>query len=137
MCNNPRCQHESPEQTRDTLLTRIDRNGWTSMGVLPGPTGEVPFTYTVGLTLQDLPELLIEGEPTANYPLLADLVELLQDDPDLFSGGEHVEVTSEGCHVQVQLLGPTKANYKRAVWARSLYSATRKVRVLQAVPVGP
>ena len=40
----------------------IDKHGWALIGVFPaqGDTG-APFTYTVGLTAQFLPELMVYG----------------------------------------------------------------------------
>ena len=40
----------------------IDKHGWALIGVFPaqGDTG-APFTYTVGLTAQFLPELVVYG----------------------------------------------------------------------------
>ena len=59
-------------QVLDNTVALIDEHGWALIAVAPaeGDSG-VPFTYTVGLTAQFLPELVVYGlEPSSAGALL-------------------------------------------------------------------
>jgi len=55
------------KQFYQEIQDHIDRVGWTILGVL----GDTPFAYTIGLHLQQQPELILIGlDPDGSRPLL-------------------------------------------------------------------
>jgi hypothetical protein len=51
------------------LLDLIDKHGWAIQNVMGGELpGEVPFSYTVGLTTMGHPELIMKGMPHPYAP---------------------------------------------------------------------
>jgi hypothetical protein len=82
----------------DDLMHRqaeiIEQVGWAVMHVSPAavdPDTVVPFSYTVGLTAHDYPELLLSGLPLdAAHPLLNDLARRVYDKAQRFSDGERI-----------------------------------------------
>ncbi len=72
------------QRQREALIAQ---HGWMVQGVFP--TAEIPgssFSYTIGLTDRDLPELIQIGLPIeVGHTLLNDTAALLQAQPDLLS----------------------------------------------------
>ncbi|MBG0568236.1 DUF4262 domain-containing protein [Actinoplanes aureus] len=70
----------------------IDRVGWSVVHVVPtsdDPPTAVSFSYTVGLTAHDHPELLVAGLPAElAHGLLNDLARRVYDKAARFSHGE-------------------------------------------------
>jgi hypothetical protein len=72
----------------------IDRVGWSVVHVFPAsddPPTDVAFTYTVGLTAHDHPELVLAGlAPQIAQSLLNDLGRRVFDQAARFSHGERL-----------------------------------------------
>lgn len=60
MCDHPEATFA--DYVDDLLQPVIDRCGWAVQGV-GGSKVRAPFSYTVGLTLRRLPELVVTGKP--------------------------------------------------------------------------
>jgi hypothetical protein len=85
-------------QDTDDFLQRqeriIDTTGWAVMHVLPtddDPDTTAPFTYTVGLTAHDYPELITAGlPPQVAHSLLNDLARRVYDKAERFTHGQRI-----------------------------------------------
>ena len=92
MCD--RCNGMSEEEFLRGMLDRIDRFGFTVVGVQGGPSEdgrrwEPPFAYTVGLTPLGKPELLIHGQELGfSYDLLQQVAARVRDGRPLGAGDE-------------------------------------------------
>jgi hypothetical protein len=110
----------------------IDTVGWSVTIVLPEPDAEAyPFAYTVGLTAQDRPELLIAGlDPQTAHTLLNDLASRVIDQAARFTHGQRITDLLAGYDVIIVEGPSTEALHPGAAYA--LYGADR-VRLQQVV----
>lgn len=71
-----KCDHPDagPYGHLPMLREKIDKRGWTMVGVEPTPT-RPPYVYTLGLTERHLPELVVTGlAPCCSVALLDQVV---------------------------------------------------------------
>ncbi|MGX4657846.1 DUF4262 domain-containing protein [Micromonospora sp. SCSIO 07396] len=70
----------------------IDTTGWAVTHVLPTDDSDTtPFTYTVGLTAHDHPELLTAGlSPEIAHSLLNELAHRVHDRAERFTHGQRI-----------------------------------------------
>ncbi len=113
----------------------IDRVGWSVVHVFPDPDDpptNVAFTYTVGLTAHDHPELVLAGlPPQIAQALLNDLGRRVFDQAARFSHGERLSDVLAGYDaiivdgspnddlhpgVAFALYGPDKVRLQQLVW---------------------
>ncbi len=76
----------------------IKRHGWALIGVFPaeGDTGQ-PFTYTVGLTEQFLPELVVYGlDPNSAAAVLNTVAANMVDKGEIKAGDRLADVLTDG-----------------------------------------
>jgi hypothetical protein len=96
MCDNPEATFA--DYADDVVQPMIDRFGWAVQSV--ERTGmRAPFSYTVGLTRRDLPELVLTGQtPSSSAAVLNDAAQLLHERA-LPQPGEVLTVAGHGFEV--------------------------------------
>ena len=89
----------------------IDKHGWALIGVFPaqGDTG-APFTYTVGLTAQFLPELVVYGLDHRSAGALLNAVAATMVDKGELKPGDRVDdILADGRALAIIDLHPENA----------------------------
>ena len=124
------CDGTTEEELVHLYAERIERHGWTACGVEPDE--ESPgWTYTIGLTFDDHPELLVSGPPDgfamAVLGCIADAVVAGQS----ISAGD--EVVAEGRWWRARPVHVTHIRHGLVGMATGFLG--RPVDVLQLVPV--
>lgn len=105
----------------------IAEHGWAVQGVFPTTDAPgVPFAYTVGLTAQRLPELVIYGlAPAAAHPILNIAATRMRDEGPL-TPGEPVSRVIDGFDVAVrEVSDPTDL-----AMARRFYGAVQALQLV-------
>ena len=78
----------------------IDRAGWAVMHVIPtqeNSPSDVPFSYTIGLTVHRYPELLMAGlDPKVTHHLLNDVAARVYDTAQRFIHGQRISDLIDG-----------------------------------------
>jgi hypothetical protein len=119
----------------------IDRVGWSVVHVFPAPDDpptDVAFTYTVGLTAHDHPELVLAGlPPQIAQALLNDLGRRVFDQAARFSHGERLTDVLVGYDAIIVDGTPNDALHPGIAWPRQAPpAATGLARPARPVPVG-
>lgn len=104
------------------LKEQIEKHGWAGIGVFPdeGSENEYPFTYTVGFTGLDHPEVIVGGlPPSLAHSLLWTVYEKIVSGQTFEDGDESDEII-ENFTVRFKSLPPDgcPANAARAYYER-------------------
>lgn len=120
------------------LAERMDRDGWTVVAEMATAHNPEAYLYTVGLTAQGLPELLIEGDPREHFALLWSLVRLLQarqGKPVLSPGRKMIVKADKRFLVQVPQTQNVSHNLDQARYVRHFFSMSEPKPTTLAVQV--
>jgi hypothetical protein len=97
------------------LVELIDRYGWAVRHVGAGDQpGEAAFSYTVGLTAFDHPEMVVVGMPFEHSQGFLNLIGSLVRDGRTFVHGTTTRDLTDGAHVVPLSLSPTSPGSRQS-----------------------
>jgi hypothetical protein len=111
-CENPTKSRE--DYLREVVHPIVERCGWMVQAV-GGSRVHAPFAYTVGLSAQGLPELLVTGQRDERAARLLNAVATRVLDGDLLIPGEGYHLPQSGPCMEVVALAQPDAHLLVAV----------------------